>query len=71
MKEAVGADGINIGQSNGKAASQDVFHVHVHIIPRFTQENSEGNTFPDRKKLGKQEMEKLGRKIKSQVQTRS
>jgi len=71
VKEAVGADGINIGQSKGKAASQDVFHVHVHIIPRFTQENSEGNTFPDRKKLGKQEMEKLGRKIKSQVQTRS
>jgi len=71
LKEAVGADGINIGQSNGKAASQDLFHVHVDIIPRFTQESSEGKTFPDRKKLGKQEMEKLGRKIKSQVQTRS
>ncbi|TMI43255.1 HIT family protein [Candidatus Bathyarchaeota archaeon] len=71
LKEAVGADGINIGQSNGKAASQDLFHVHVNIIPRFTQESSEGKTFPDRKKLGKQEMEKLGRKIKSQVQTRS
>src|SRR2546427_5337233 len=71
VKEAVGADGINIGQSNGKAASQDVFHVHVHIIPRFSQESPGGDIFPNRKKLGKEEMEQLGRKVKSQVRTRS
>jgi bis(5'-nucleosidyl)-tetraphosphatase/histidine triad (HIT) family protein len=32
---AVGADGINVGQNNGKSANQRVFHYHVHIIPRF------------------------------------
>jgi histidine triad (HIT) family protein len=71
VKEAVAADGINIGQSNGKAASQDVFHVHVHIIPRFSHERLAGDTFPDRKKIGKEEMTRLGRKIKSQVHARS
>ena len=35
IKEAVGADGINIGINNDKAAGQLVFHSHVHIIPRF------------------------------------
>ena len=35
LKQAVGADGINIGINNDKAAGQLVFHLHVHIIPRF------------------------------------
>ena len=26
--------GLNLIQSNGAAASQDVFHVHTHVIPR-------------------------------------
>ena len=33
-KEAVGAQGVNVLQNNGKAASQEVGHVHFHIIPR-------------------------------------
>ncbi|MEX2514526.1 MAG: HIT family protein [Candidatus Paceibacterota bacterium] len=35
IREAVGADGINIGQNNEPAAGQEVFHFHVHIMPRF------------------------------------
>lgn len=39
IKEAVGADGINIGINNEAAAGQEVFHLHVHIIPRFEGDN--------------------------------
>jgi histidine triad (HIT) family protein len=35
IKKATNADGISIIQQNGKAAGQDVFHMHVHIVPRF------------------------------------
>jgi histidine triad (HIT) family protein len=35
IKKTTNADGISLIQSNGKAALQDVFHMHVHIIPRF------------------------------------
>jgi len=35
IKEAVNAEGINIIQSNGRAAYQMVDHLHVHVIPRF------------------------------------
>lgn len=35
IKIAVRADAINIGQNNGKAAGQLVFHTHFHIIPRY------------------------------------
>lgn len=35
IKEALGADGINIMMNNDEAAGQMVYHTHVHIIPRF------------------------------------
>ncbi|TMW63659.1 hypothetical protein Poli38472_002600 [Pythium oligandrum] len=35
VQEATGADGINIIQNNGPAAGQAVFHLHIHVIPRF------------------------------------
>ena len=35
IRDAMGADGIRLMQFNGKAAGQTVFHIHVHIIPRY------------------------------------
>lgn len=35
VKTGTGADGINLGMNNGRAAGQLVFHAHLHIIPRF------------------------------------
>lgn len=35
LKEAVGADGVNIAMNNEAAAHQEVFHAHIHVIPRF------------------------------------
>ncbi|MDQ1542309.1 MAG: histidine triad family protein [Actinomycetota bacterium] len=34
LRDAFDADGISIFQSNGAAAGQEVFHVHLHVIPR-------------------------------------
>jgi histidine triad (HIT) family protein len=34
--DRLGADGVNIIQSNGAAAWQTVFHLHVHVIPRYS-----------------------------------
>ena len=34
VKEAVGAEGINIIQNNGETAGQSVHHFHLHIVPR-------------------------------------
>ena len=35
VKKATNADGINISMNNEPAAGQLVFHVHIHVIPRF------------------------------------
>lgn len=35
LKEKLGCDGVNILQNNGEVAGQTVFHLHVHVIPRY------------------------------------
>jgi len=35
VKDATGCDGINVVQNNNAAAGQEVFHSHLHVIPRF------------------------------------
>lgn len=39
QRTALDADGVSIFQSSGAAAGQDVFHVHVHVIPRFEDDH--------------------------------
>jgi histidine triad (HIT) family protein len=33
--DVLGADGVNLLQSTGAAAFQTVFHLHVHVVPRY------------------------------------
>ena len=35
MKQGLGASGFNVVQNNGTCAGQTVFHLHVHVIPRY------------------------------------
>lgn len=35
LTERLGAAGVNILQSSGAAAWQSVFHLHMHVIPRY------------------------------------
>eukprot|EP00761_Pharyngomonas_kirbyi_P011705 gb/GECH01011731.1/.p1 GENE.gb/GECH01011731.1/~~gb/GECH01011731.1/.p1 ORF type:complete len:140 (+),score=41.97 gb/GECH01011731.1/:1-420(+) len=62
VKEATGAEGVNILQNNGKVSGQEVFHYHVHVIPRFSndQVNIDWNT----QKYGEGEMDETLKKIK-------
>lgn len=34
------ADGINLVMNNGEAAGQEVFHAHLHVVPRITGDNA-------------------------------
>jgi histidine triad (HIT) family protein len=35
MVTTLGADGVNLLNSSGRAAWQTVFHFHMHVIPRY------------------------------------
>ena len=39
VRDAVQATGINIGMNNGSDAGQLIFHAHIHLIPRYTNDN--------------------------------
>ncbi len=34
-RERLGADGVNLQTNVGPAAGQTVFHLHVHVVPRY------------------------------------
>lgn len=39
MTEKLGCDGFNVVQNNNEVAGQTVFHFHVHLIPRYNDDN--------------------------------
>ncbi len=50
-------DGLNIIQSNGDAATQTVFHLHVHVVPRYADDDiapfwPRGSAVPDADRAG-------------------
>ena len=45
LRDAVNPHGLNVINSAGEAASQTVFHLHVHLVPRWN-DDSFGNLWP-------------------------
>lgn len=41
LKEGLGADGVHLAMNNDPAAAQEVFHAHVHVIPRSEGDSDE------------------------------
>ena len=65
VKKATGADGFNIGQNNGAAAGQAVFHFHLHVIPRF---NGDGLKNWPHKKVPEEDMKQIHEDIKNSLE---
>lgn len=65
IKKATNADGISIIQQNGKAAGQDIFHIHVHVVPRF--EGQKLPPFSELKQVEREKLDEMANKIKKQL----
>lgn len=39
LTDILGCDGYNVVQNNGETAGQTVFHFHIHLIPRYKDDN--------------------------------
>jgi histidine triad (HIT) family protein len=62
LKESIGAEGVNIHMNNEAVSGQVVFHTHLHIIPRFT---NDGFTHWKGSPYKEGEAEEILQKIKS------
>jgi histidine triad (HIT) family protein len=65
IKKATDANGISIIQQNGKAAGQDIFHIHVHAVPRF--EGQKLPPFSELKEVERAKLDAMAKKIKQQL----
>ena len=61
VKKGTGAAGVNLIVNNGEAAGQEVFHLHFHIIPRFSSQ--EFPSLPKEKYESDSEREDYANKI--------
>lgn len=46
MTDKLNCDGFNIVQNNGETAGQTVFHFHIHLIPRYKDDNQKIGWIP-------------------------
>ena len=62
-------EGVNLFLADGKAAGQDVFHVHLHIIPRFSQDGVAPCFLEhyDDEDASREELDQIARKIRDKM----
>jgi histidine triad (HIT) family protein len=53
INEALHPDGMNLISSAGEAASQTIFHLHLHLVPRWFNDHIE-NIWPPSKPWGEE-----------------
>ena len=51
-------EGVNLFLADGEAAGQEVFHVHLHVIPRFADDGFGLRFPPDYEVVGRDELER-------------
>jgi histidine triad (HIT) family protein len=64
VKDAVGAEGISIVQSN--KVSQGVLHFHTHVIPRYFSDGMP-IVWESHEKVDKKELDSIAKKIKNNL----
>lgn len=66
VKKATNADGISVFQQSGAAAGQDIFHIHVHVVPRFLGKKLP--SFHDLVTVDRAELDSMAAKIRAQLE---
>ena len=52
--KVLGAEGVNWLQNSGKAAGQEIFHFHIHLIPRMVEDGVGWNWKPSSYKISEE-----------------
>jgi histidine triad (HIT) family protein len=57
-------EGVNLFLADGEVAGQEVFHVHLHVIPRFAGDGFGLRFPPDYEVVGREELERTAAAVR-------
>jgi histidine triad (HIT) family protein len=63
ISKAVAPDGMNLISSSGRAAEQSVFHLHLHVVPRWEDDEID-EIWPPKKPMRKQTRQNVAESIR-------
>jgi histidine triad (HIT) family protein len=63
IRAALTPDGMNLISSSGAVAEQTVYHLHLHVVPRF-QDDGFGEIWPSKRELEGLDVSALGASIR-------
>ena len=58
-------EGVNLWLADGAAAGQDVFHAHMHVVPRFDGDGFVVSLPPDRHRPDREELDANAAELRS------
>ena len=65
LKEETGCDGMNVLQNNGEVAGQTVNHFHLHLIPRYKDDDVKITWKPG--ESDSEELAELAKELKKRI----
>lgn len=68
LKEEFAYEGLNLLQNNGELAGQSEFHFHLHLIPRYPNDNQKVKIKYEPLKSDADELQKHARSIAARLQ---
>ena len=66
IKTLTNCDGMNVFQANGAIAGQEVFHYHLHLLPRY---NDDGHNRHKTNHESRAVLDKLAADLRAQLET--
>lgn len=63
IQVALTPEGMNLITSSGEAADQTIFHLHLHVVPRY-HEDGFGHIWPPKQDLGDIDMEGVADRVR-------
>ncbi|XP_026193149.1 adenylylsulfatase HINT3 [Cyclospora cayetanensis] len=67
VQQATGSDGVNVLHNGGASAGQVVFHLHFHVVPRFTGDGLFSQFASAKSMIEPEEAKKMIEKIQSRL----
>jgi len=67
VRDVSKCEGLNLVQSNGKAGLQDVFHFHLHVLPRYSGDSIVFDW--DNTPVPQEKLSQIAHKLRSQLET--